>query len=267
MTESVRRGFRAVVPARLWARLRLITRVVRPLREHPMKGLLNFRRFVADLRRFRAERGEAATEDLLPMLFDRGVHPVDYHYVVQGHWAMSGVLGKGPIDHVDVGGQTAFVAMLAAACPVTMVDIRPVPIELPGMSCTAASILELPFADRSLMSVSCLHVLEHVGLGRYGDPIDPRGTARGAAELERVLASGGTLYVSLPVGRQRVEFNAHRVHTPLQVVAMFPGLQLCGFSAVTDEGVPEWNVDVRDPQWEELDYGCGLFEFTRRDFD
>ena len=65
---------------------------------------------------------------------------------------------------------------------------------------------------------------EHIGLGRYGDPLDPLGTRKAAAELQRVLAPGGQLLFSLPVGRPRVEFNAHRVHDPHEVASWFDGL-------------------------------------------
>ena len=100
----------------------------------------------------------------------------------------------------------------------------------------AGSVLDLSFADRSLESVSCLHVAQHVGLGRYGDPLDPDGTKKAAAELERVLAPGGQLLVSLPVGRPRECFNAHRIHAPAAIVEMFGELELFGFAGVGDAG-------------------------------
>ena len=99
-------------------------------------------------------------------------------------------------------------------------DIRPLEVDIEGLTPIAGSVLDLPFADGSLESVSCLHVAEHIGLGRYGDPLDPLGTRKAAAELQRVLAPGGQLLFSLPVGRPRVDFNAHRVHDPVEVASL-----------------------------------------------
>src|SRR3954454_19144361 len=112
-----------------------------------------------------------------------------------------------------------------------------------------------------MISVSCLHVAEHIGLGRYGDPLDPDGTRKAAAELARVLAPDGQLLFSGPVGRPRTCFNAHRIHAPHDVVAMFDGLELSEFGGIDDAGrfeVPHALDDLADAR-----YACGLFRFTR----
>ncbi len=161
---------------------------------------------------------------------------------------------------MDVGSRVDLVGFLTAITRVTFVDVRPLEVELDRLEPVAGTLLGLPFHDRSLDSISCLHVAEHVGLGRYGDPLDPRGTEKSAAELQRVLAPAGELLFSVPVGRPRVCFNAHRIYRPGQVIAMFPKLSLAEFAAVDDNGA----FGPRDP--EELDdavYACGLFRFTR----
>ena len=112
-----------------------------------------------------------------------------------------------------------------------------------------------------MQSLSCLHVIEHIGLGRYGDPINPDGARRAADELQRVVDQGGMLYLSTPIGRERVCFNAHRVFAPGTILAWFSQLTLTRFSYVADDG--SLNENVSPAAVPQLDYGCGFFEFRR----
>ena len=130
-----------------------------------------------------------------------------------------------------------------------------------GLTSVEGSVLDLPFADRSQESISCLHVAEHIGLGRYGDPLDPMGTVNAAKELSRVLAPGGKLLFSGPVGRPRTMFNAHRIQAPEQIRAMFSDLELIEFAGVDDQG----NFARRRMLSEltDCEYGCGMFLFGR----
>jgi len=106
-----------------------------------------------------------------------------------------------------------------------------------------------------------LHVIEHIGLGRYGDPINPMGSRDAAKELQRVVAPKGRLYLSVPVGRERVCFNAHRVHEAETVVSYFQDLQTISFSLVDDQGQFIENAPLAAASG--LEYGCGMFEFSR----
>ncbi len=198
-----------------------------------------------------------------PQLRDRtNTTPYDAHYLHQDAWAAREIHAAAPERHVDVGSRITFVAGLAAFVPTTFVDLRPLDAEIPGLHSVAGSVLELPFADRSLPSLSCLHVAEHVGLGRYGDPLDPAGTRRAAAELERVLAPGGDLYFSLPVGAPRTNFNAHRVHDPVAVPAMFEALDLVDFCAVDDGG--HFRSDIEPAELRGAQWSAGLYRLRRR---
>ena len=199
--------------------------------------------------------------DGYPCLTDRTpTTPYDPHYFHQAVWATEHIARLKPEQHVDVGSEVTFVGTLTAIVPVVFVDIRPLPTELPRLQSVAGSLLALPFEDHSVGSLSCLHVAEHVGLGRYGDELDPGGTRRACGELARVLAPGGILLFSLPVGRPRVCFNAHRVHTPAQIVDYFSGLELLEFSLVDDTYTLVHDADLSVAA--SLSYGCGLFRFT-----
>lgn len=246
------RGRRMLVP---WVR------VARALRRS-WGGLLRLPRFFGDLRRFRSLGGVAQPHDWMPQLTDdTPTHELDHHYFFQAAWATRRIANRRPERHVDVGSDTTFVACLTALTGVTFVDVRPLPAALDGLEPTTGSVTDLPFEDRSVSSLSSLHVLEHVGLGRYGDQLDPRGTERACRELERVLATGGELYVSMPVGVPRTEFNAHRVHDPTAVSPFFAELQLVEFSIVTDDG--RLLLEVDPAQWTDQRYACGLYRFRR----
>ncbi len=174
----------------------------------------------------RLSGGELAAVDDYPQLHDRtSTSPYDAHYTYQDAWAARTIHALAPPEHVDVGSRITFVLGLAAFVPVTFIDLRPLTVDVPNLRARAGSLLSLPYEDQSVLSLSSLHVIEHVGLGRYGDELDPDGTRKAARELGRVLAVGGQLLIGVPVGRPRTAFNAHRVLDPEQVVELFRPLE------------------------------------------
>lgn len=187
--------------------------------------------------------------------------PFDPHYFFQAAWLARKLAEERPGKHVDIGSDIRMINVLSAFIPTEFLDYRPLQVTLSGLTCNADNLLALSRTDSSIDSLSCLHVIEHVGLGRYGDPIDPEGSRKAAAELKRVLAPGGRLYVSVPVGRERVCFNAHRVFDPDKVAALFPGLHLETFSFVDDAGAYHETARTQDAAGSE--YACGMFIFYK----
>lgn len=186
------------------------------------------------------------------------------HYFLQDIWAAQRVFANSPKEHVDVGSRVdGFVAHVASFCPVKYVDIREMETGVPGLKGIEGTVCTLPFTDKSIASLSCLHVIEHIGLGRYGDPVDPEGWKIGLSELQRVLMPGGTLLVGTPCGRQRVVFHAHRVFSPTMIIESMPELELVEFSLIPDGRATAWieNADIEHAC--SLEYGCGLFVFRR----
>ncbi|MGH8697185.1 MAG: DUF268 domain-containing protein, partial [Burkholderiales bacterium] len=179
----------------------------------------------------------------------------------QGAWLARELAAARPSRHVDVGSSVLMVSTVSALVPTVFVDYRPLQVELPGLECVAGDACRLPFSDAAVASLSCLHVIEHIGLGRYGDPIDPEGSAKAAVELTRVLAPGGRLYLSAPVGRARVCFNAHRVFDPQALPRMFPGLRRASFSFVDDAGT--FHRDGEPAAAAGNDYGCGMYVLVK----
>lgn len=221
-------------------------------------------KFLLELRRYRslALGDSVAWSDAFPCLTDRLAQtPFDPHYFYQGAWLARRIRERSVPWHVDVGSSVMMVNVLSAAAKTVFVDYRPLRVSIPNLHPLAGDITKLPFADASVPSLSCLHVIEHVGLGRYGDPLDPKGSRRGASELERVLKPGGRLYLSVPVGIQKVCFNAHRIFSPATIPSFVPGLRLVSFSVVDDTGRFSEKVGLQAA--EGLAYGCGMYEFVK----
>jgi hypothetical protein len=132
-----------------------------------------------------------------------------------------------------------------------------------NFSVIEGSLNKLPFKSKTVQSLSCLHVIEHIGLGRYGDPIDAKGAQKACVELERILAANGTLYLSVPVGKPRIEFNAHRILDPRAVTILFPSCHLIDFSFVDDKGILHANVPLSAAR--QSHYACGMFRLKKHD--
>jgi SAM-dependent methyltransferase len=211
-----------------------------------------------------AERIRVA--DIYPQLHDRTpTHFSNAHYFYVNAWAMRRIIAAAPATHLDVASQPVLSSLLSALLPVTFLDYRPLQVTLDGLSCVGGDILALPYEDRTIASISCLHVAEHIGLGRYGDPLDPKGTRAAARELARVLAPGGNIFFALPVGKPRLCFNAHRIHSATAILDYFSDLTLIEFSAVRDDGSFVERINPADCN--DSAYACGMFWFKRRGTD
>lgn len=196
--------------------------------------------------------------------FDRleGAGSLTFHYFWQDLWAARKLADAGTRHHVDVGSRVdGFVAHVLAFAEVTYVDVRPLDLEFPGFHFRQGLVTEMPFEKDSVESLSSLHVIEHVGLGRYGDPIDAEGSWKAARELTRILAPGGRLLIGVPTGRERLQFDAHRIFDPQTTRDMFAGLELADFAFVDDRN--RFAPKATFEEARRADYGCGLFEFRK----
>ncbi len=239
-----------------------IRRLVRSLRGLP--------RYVAGWLQFRKEyKGQL---DLLPCLYDwyeEGGATKNEYFWQDLHVARKIYIAN-PEKHVDIGSRIdGFVAHVASFREIEVCDIRPVTSLIPGVLFRQADLMNptelfVEYCD----SLSCLHALEHFGLGRYGDPIDPHGYVKGLGNMARMLRPGGLFYLSVPIGKERVEFNAHRVYDPLSLVrlAAANGLLLREFAwigssrTLVQSASPEQDMD----ELSKLHYALGIFTFVKR---
>ncbi len=225
--------------------------------------------FLRDYLRYSQMLGQAGKikprwKDRHPCLFDSTTTTgFDRHYVYHTAWAARQLFDTRPAEHVDIGSSLYFVALVSAFVPIRFYDYRPAELSLSGLSCGHADLLALHFEDNSIPSLSCMHVIEHIGLGRYGDPLDEAGDVKAAAELSRVLAPNGQLLIVIPVGRSRTAFNAHRVYSFEQVCTLFSGLRLFEFSLIPDDPAVSILDNPERDMMNRQEYGCGCFRFAK----
>ena len=211
---------------------------------------------------------EIKDEYLVPITLDKYAPAGTIgNYFWQDLWAARLIYKSGIKTHFDIGSRIdGFIAhLLSMEIDVTLIDIREFPEKVEGLHTIiddATTLQQVP--NESIESMSALCSLEHFGLGRYGDPIDPEACFRCFEEIQKKVKKGGKLYISLPIGKERVEFNAHRVFYPSTILAYFYDMKLEEFSC-TAGGKIEYNVNVHkyDNDEHNGNYRYGMFYFTK----
>ncbi len=191
------------------------------------------------------------------------------HYFHQDLLVARRIYENNPKKHVDIGSrQSGFVAHVAVFREIEIFDIRPQENPVRNVVFKQADLTLLPPGMENYCdSISSLHAIEHFGLGRYNDPIDYWGHLKALDNIYKMLQIGGRFYFSTPIGRQRIEFNAHRVFNLSYLLALFKGKFVVeAFSYVDDKGNLHENVTL-DEQYVmnnfNCHYGCGIFELKK----
>jgi SAM-dependent methyltransferase len=178
-----------------------------------VKGSWYYLRYLREFREFSRQSGNSERfpvkwSERMPLLYDRtATTAFDRHYIYHPAWAARIIAQTRPELHIDISSTLHFVSILSAFVPVDFYDYRPADLVLSNLGCKRADLMALPFHDNSVRSISCMHVVEHIGLGRYGDPLDPDGDLKAMKELARVVAPGGDLLFVTPVGKPVLKFN------------------------------------------------------------
>lgn len=238
-----------------------------------LKGIPYFAR---DL--FRFKKGYRGFLILNPYLGDRNKEggSTKNEYFWQDLLVAQRIFQTNPKRHVDVGSRIdGFVAHIASFRTVEVFDIRHVNSDIPGVVFTQAdltspkSVSNLCGASHGYCdSLSCLHAIEHFGLGRYGDPVNPLGYQLGIENLSKLLILGGRLYLSTPIGRERVEFNANWVFDPNTIIriANKVGLRIDELTVLDQQGGREHVLNPDERKLSQLSkehYRLGIFHFVK----
>ena len=243
----------------------------------PIKFLNSFRaipKFFYDFYSFK--RFYKGKFKLSPNLHDRyeesGISKSEYFWqdLLVAKW----IYASSPEKHVDVGSRIdGFVTHVASFREIEVFDIRPISSDIPGVIFRQADLMNANSMSKFFLnkgycdSLSCLHTIEHFGLGRYGDPINVNGYHIGLENMAKLIRPKGIFYLSTPIGEERVEFNANWVFDPRNIIQLASdnGLKLDSLTIFSNiEGVID--VDPNEINLKDLanqSYNLGIFKFIK----
>ena len=213
-----------------------------------------------------SDRPEFTEYKSFPCLNDNLTHTdYDTHYIYHVAWAIQKIFSHKPDTHIDVSSSLNFCTSICSVVPTTFIDYRPASLYLNQLQCVEGNLTDnSQWIGKKYKSLSCMHVVEHIGLGRYGDELDVNGDIKAMQNLERALDYGGRLLFVVPVGRPQIFFNAHRVYSSKWVVDFFePKLKLAEFYFIPGPTTAPPLVNCDLSYSDDFEYGCGCFEFFK----
>jgi SAM-dependent methyltransferase len=180
-------------------------------------------------------------------------------YFFQDQWVARQIHQNKPVRHVDVGSRIdGFIGSVSVFREIEVIDIRPQPVSLRSIKFHQLDLMR-PLPSEWLActdSLSCLHTIEHFGLGRYGDPLDPTGHLKGLEQLKQMVKPGGRFYLSTPIGPERIEFNAHRIFAAATLISWFTGdWEIETFTLIDDQEHLHDSIDWNSPALQNH-FGC-----------
>ena len=186
----------------------------------------------------------------------------DPHYLYQGTWIAEKLNQTKPMKHYDFGSDIRLISSLCHHHKIIFNDIFLPNLSIDELTEVKNDLYNLSYADNTLESISCLHVLEHVGLGRYGDQLNLDGHILAIKELKRVLRNNGNLFISTPVGKSCIYFNAHRVFSYDEFLELFNDMEMVSFEYLPDDS-KRIEKNYLKSEISNNYYGCGFFWFRK----
>lgn len=232
-----------------------------------IKPFLHFRK---DFRKFKRLNARSSTAQQsvswAPQLGDisGGAGIAEGHYFWQDLIAARRIYNQNPSRHLDIGSRVdGFIAHLLVFRHVEIVDIRSLESFDDKVIFQIGNAMDLSnFEDNSIESISSLHAIEHFGLGRYGDNLDPDGHIKALREIQRILKPNGKCYISFPAGNPRVLFNDKRIVDPSLPEITMSKCDLVEFIAIPGRGKPIYEA-TPNSIYNDEGY-CGLWIFQKR---
>ena len=232
-------------------------------------SLKNYLKYRSHKKQFQRLGGKITHSYLILSDFTDPAGTAKGHYFHQDLLVAQLIYQNNPRRHIDIGSRVdGFVAHVAAYRQIEVIDVRDLhDAGHKNIIFQKADLMDEKNSPTEITdSISCLHAIEHFGLGRYGDPLDPNGHIKGFNNILKMIEPKGYLYISFPIGRQNeVHFNAHRVFHPADILN-WPNdndsIILKRFDYVDDEGDLHQNVDIRKDTIE-VAYGCGIYTFIK----
>jgi hypothetical protein len=247
----------------------ILVKFSRGLKFHAIKQYLFFMGDFSHYKNLQKKTGErflVRWKDRYPCLKDNTpTFKFDRHYVYHTAWAARILAKLKPEYHVDISSYIYFSVIVSAFVPIKFYDYRVPNLNLSNLSTGFIDLCNLPFKNKSIKSISCMHVTEHIGLGRYGDTIDPEGDLKAISELKRVLAPQGSLLFVVPIGRPKIMFNAHRIYSYDMIAEYFKELEMKEFNLITQDMLG--GGLIANPSKKMVNsqtYGCGCFWFMKK---
>jgi SAM-dependent methyltransferase len=258
--------------------LRIIRKILNFFGLNPgilISNLGGIRFYFSDLRRLRKQRGGDRRFPIginNPVLNERfsEAGEMNRHYFYQDLHVARLILKNKPKKHLDIGSRIdGFASHVAVFRDIEIMDIRDLKIKADNIEFRQADLMVLPddmidYCD----SISSLHVIEHFGLGRYGDPVDYYGHEKAIRNITEILQRGGIFYFSVPIGPQRIEFNAHRVFSLEYLMELLnEDFTIKSFSYVDDTEKFNEDVELEDDAISSnfgCNFGCGIFELVKK---
>ena len=228
--------------------------------------------FISGYIRFRKKyNGRLSLKPCLHDRFESG-GSMNSEYFWQDLVVAQSIFDNAPKRHVDIGSRIdGFVAHLATFRKIEVFDIRPIKITIPNINFKQANIMDSlslsGYGSEYCDSLSCLHAIEHFGLGRYGDPIDPEGYKTGLKNMLKLLSKNGIFYLSTPIGVERVEFDANYIFDPRTIIKTVEenDLKIVSLRVIRDDKLIE-EIEITQENLRTLsmeNYNLGIFTFKK----
>ena len=230
-------------------------------------SLKYYLRYRKNRREWISKGGKVTQNYMILSDYDDKAGNVKGHYFHQDLLVAKLIYEDRPNRHIDIGSRIdGFVAHVASFREIEVADVRPLEdFAHKNIKFIQADLMN-PHDFGETDSISCLHAIEHFGLGRYTDPIDVDGHNKGITNLVSLVKENGRMYISFPIGKNdEVHFNAHRIFHPATILkhpSIEKSMRLIRFDFVDDNGDLHLSKSIEDVNLD-THYGCGIYTFEK----